>query len=70
MVGGSDGSVNQRIAIGREIWSVDDVKATTLKEKKIKIKIQLYGDEHKQELNPDFCTNPLAMPVLGRVMQC
>ena len=32
MVGGSDGSTNQRAEIGRDIWSVDDVKATTLKE--------------------------------------
>ena len=28
----------------------------------------VYGDEHKQELNPDHRTNPIAMPVLGRLM--
>ena len=33
MVGGSDGSTNQCAAIGRErVASLDDVKATTLKE--------------------------------------
>ena len=33
MVGGSNGSTNQRAAIGRErVASVDDVKATILKE--------------------------------------
>ena len=32
MVGGSDGSMNQHAVIGRESLSMDDVKATTLKE--------------------------------------
>ena len=59
---------NQCISIGRESWRMDDVKATTLKENKSKRKIKLYGDEHKQELNPDCRTNLIAMPVLGRVM--
>ena len=49
--------------------SVDDVKATTLKGKvKIKYKFTIYGDEHKQELNLDHYTNPVAMRNLGRVM--
>ena len=35
MVGGSDGSMNRCAAIGRErVASLDDVKATKLKEKK------------------------------------
>ena len=37
VVGGSDGSMNRCVAIGRErerVASLDDVKATTLKEKK------------------------------------
>ena len=34
MVGGSDGLTNQRATIGRESWSMDDAKATTLKENK------------------------------------
>ena len=51
--------------------SVEDVKATTLKEKKIKRKrffFTIYENEHKQELNPDCHTNSIAMPILGRVM--
>ena len=51
---------------------MDDVKATTLKKRERKVKIKynftVYGDEHKQELNLDRCTNPVVMPVLGRVM--
>ena len=35
MVGGSDGSTNRCVAIGRErVASLDDVKATSLKENK------------------------------------
>ena len=50
-----------------------DVKATTLKEnKKTKLKgnynFNVYGDEHKQELNPNRHTNPVAMPFQGLVM--
>ena len=49
---------------------MDDIKATTLKEKKIKIKIKftVYEDEHKQEINIDHCTNLIGMPIPGRVM--
>ena len=35
---------------------------------KIKCKFTFYGDEHKQELNPDCYINTVAMLVLGRVM--
>ena len=52
--------------------SGDDVKDTTFKEikdkNKIKYKFTVYGEEHKQELNPDCRTNPIVMLVLGRVM--
>ena len=42
---------------------MDNVNATTLKEnKKIKVKVKykitIYEDEHKQEINPDHRTNP------------
>ena len=39
MVGGSNRTMNQHQVIGRENWSMDDVKVTILKEnKKIKLK--------------------------------
>ena len=76
MVGGSDGLTNRRATIGRErVTSLDDVKATTLKEnkkeklKKGKYKFTVYeDDEHKQELNPYRPTNPVGVPILGQVM--
>ena len=50
----------------------DDVKATTIKEKekenKIKYMSSIYGDVPKQKSNLDLCTNPVDVPVLGRVM--
>ena len=49
---------------------MDDITATILKENKNenKINFNIYENEHKKEPNPDFHTNPVAMPVLGRVM--
>ena len=50
--------------------SVDDVKATTLKEIKLKLKLKyntIYGDEHKNS-NMNCRTSPITMPILGRVI--
>ena len=51
-----------------------DVKATTIKEKekekenKRKYMSIVYGDVPKLKSNLDLCTNPIGVPVLGRVM--
>ena len=45
----------------------DDIKATTVKEKKNHMS-DVYGDVYKQKSNLDLCTNPVGVPVLGRVM--
>ena len=53
---------------------VDDVKATTIKEKgkdrekKRKHMSTVYGDVPKLKSNLNLCTNPVGVPVLGRVM--
>ena len=52
----------------------DDVKATTIKKKKKKNKRKnkkmstVYEDVPKRKSNLDLCTNPVGVPVLGRVM--
>ena len=52
----------------------DDVKATKIKgkAKKIKRKIKhmstIYGDVPNPKSNLDLCTNPVGVPILGRVM--
>ena len=50
----------------------DDVKATTIKEnekkKKRKYMSNVYEDVPKPKSNLDLCTNPVGVPVLGRVM--
>ena len=54
----------------------DDVKATTIKEKekenkkekKRKYMSTVYGDVSKPKSNLNLCTNPVGVPVLGRVM--
>ena len=51
---------------------IDDVKATTIKKRKRKRKRKhmstVYGDVLKPKSNLDLCTNPVGVPVLGRVM--
>ena len=57
----------------RDAWR-DDVKATTIKKKKNKNKRKnkkmstVYEDVPKPKSNLDLCTNPVGLPVLGRVM--
>ena len=47
----------------------DGVRATIIKEKeKENIYLLLYGDDLKQKFNLDLCTNPVGVPILGRVM--
>ena len=52
----------------------DDVKTTTIKEKrkqkenKRKYMSIVYGDVPKPKSNLDLCTNPIGVPVPGRVM--
>ena len=45
---------------------LDDVKYTTIRERKHMFNV--YIDFHKPISNPDLCTNPVGMPVLGMVM--
>ena len=53
------------------VATMDDVKATKLKENKKKnenkYEFTVYADEYKQESNSDCRTNPVAMPVLDWV---
>ena len=44
----------------------DNVKATTIKEKKY-ISI-VYGDVYNPKSNLYLCTNPLGVPILGQVI--
>ena len=46
----------------------DDVKATTIKEKKIEQMSTVYEDFHKPIINLDIFTNPVGVHVLGRVL--
>ena len=61
------------LTIGREkIASVDNVKDTTFTENKTnnknKIQLIVFGDDQKQELNLNHCTNPITMLVLSQVI--
>ena len=66
--GGSNDKCTTRVRV-RDARG-DDVKATTIKEKENKRKYMstVIGDVPKPKSNLDLCTNPVSVPVLGRVM--
>ena len=72
VVGSSNRLRNQRTSIGRESckcgWCQTHYIKRKEKKKKMKFNFTVYGDEYKQEINMDHCTNPIAMRILGWVM--